>query len=186
MNHPGIYRLVVHYPPAAQVSRRLFAKTEPLLPPPTMTVRTAALLELPAMPRLSACGYGLVGTHQPPERARPRWPGFQETRPHPAAQNSHFWGVVPIKCSFGPEAAFHRSISGRDIRGAEQWPVRPCPNIGLLMSPPEWFLLTRPSVPASDATKDIGYPVREHGPYGSHPMHDDFDDEPGPDGSGTY
>lgn len=37
-----------------------------------------------------------------------------------------------------------------------------------------------------DATKDIGYPVREHGPYGSHPMHDDFDDESSPDGSGTY
>lgn len=37
-----------------------------------------------------------------------------------------------------------------------------------------------------DATKNIGYPVREHGPYGSHPMHDDFDDESGPDGSGTY
>jgi hypothetical protein len=37
-----------------------------------------------------------------------------------------------------------------------------------------------------DATKDVGYPVREHGPYGSHPMHDDFDDESGPDGSGTY
>jgi hypothetical protein len=37
-----------------------------------------------------------------------------------------------------------------------------------------------------DATKDIGYPVREHGPYGSHPMHDDFDDKSGPDGSGTY
>lgn len=37
-----------------------------------------------------------------------------------------------------------------------------------------------------DATKDIGYPVREHGPYGSHPMHDGFDDESGPDGSGTY
>jgi hypothetical protein len=25
-----------------------------------------------------------------------------------------------------------------------------------------------------DATKNIGYPAREHGPYGSHPMHDDF------------
>jgi hypothetical protein len=37
-----------------------------------------------------------------------------------------------------------------------------------------------------DATKDIGYPDREHGPYGSHPMHDDFDDESGPSGSGTY
>jgi len=37
-----------------------------------------------------------------------------------------------------------------------------------------------------DATKNIGYPIREHGPYGSHPMHDDFDDESGPDGSGTY
>ena len=37
-----------------------------------------------------------------------------------------------------------------------------------------------------DATKGIGYPAREHGPYGSHPMHDDFDDESGPDGSGTY
>lgn len=37
-----------------------------------------------------------------------------------------------------------------------------------------------------DATKDIGYPVREHGPYGSHPGHDDFDDESSPDGSGTY
>ena len=37
-----------------------------------------------------------------------------------------------------------------------------------------------------DATKNIGYPVREHGPYGSHPMHDDFDDESGPDGSGEY
>lgn len=40
--------------------------------------------------------------------------------------------------------------------------------------------------PTIDATKNIGYPVREHGPYGSHPMHDDFDDESGPDGSGTY
>ena len=37
-----------------------------------------------------------------------------------------------------------------------------------------------------DATKDIGYPVREQGTYGSHPMHDDFDDESGPDGSGIY
>ena len=37
-----------------------------------------------------------------------------------------------------------------------------------------------------DATKNIGYPVREHGPYGSHPMYDDLDDESGPDGSGTY
>jgi hypothetical protein len=37
-----------------------------------------------------------------------------------------------------------------------------------------------------DATRDIGYPARERGPYGSHPGHDDFDDESGPDGSGTY
>ena len=37
-----------------------------------------------------------------------------------------------------------------------------------------------------DATKDIGYPVREHGPYGSRPMHDDFNDESSPDGPGTY
>ena len=37
-----------------------------------------------------------------------------------------------------------------------------------------------------DATRNIGYPVRENGPYGSHPMHDDFDDESDPDGSGTY
>jgi hypothetical protein len=28
-----------------------------------------------------------------------------------------------------------------------------------------------------DASKDIGYPVREEGRYGSHPSHDDFDDE---------
>jgi hypothetical protein len=42
------------------------------------------------------------------------------------------------------------------------------------------------SDPRIDATKDIGYPVRDHGPYGSHPMHDDFDDESGPDGSGAY
>jgi hypothetical protein len=42
------------------------------------------------------------------------------------------------------------------------------------------------TVPRIDATKGIGYPVREHGPYGSHPMHDDFDDESGPNGSGTY
>jgi hypothetical protein len=40
--------------------------------------------------------------------------------------------------------------------------------------------------PGIDATKNIGYPIREHGPYGSHPMHDDFDDESGPDGSGAY
>ena len=37
-----------------------------------------------------------------------------------------------------------------------------------------------------DATKDIGYPHRERGRYGSHPMHDPFNDESGPDGSGTY
>jgi hypothetical protein len=41
-----------------------------------------------------------------------------------------------------------------------------------------------------DATKNIGYPVREWGSttqrYGSHPMHDPFDDESSPDGSGTY
>lgn len=37
-----------------------------------------------------------------------------------------------------------------------------------------------------DGTKDIGYPVREHWPYGSHPMCDPFDDESGPDGAGTY
>jgi hypothetical protein len=31
-----------------------------------------------------------------------------------------------------------------------------------------------------DATKDIGFPVREHGKYGSHPSHDGFDDESEP------
>lgn len=31
-----------------------------------------------------------------------------------------------------------------------------------------------------DATKDIGYPAREEGRYGSHPAHDDFDDEAKP------
>jgi hypothetical protein len=36
-----------------------------------------------------------------------------------------------------------------------------------------------------DKTKDVGYPARDHG-YGSHPMEDDFDDESGIDGSGTY
>jgi hypothetical protein len=37
-----------------------------------------------------------------------------------------------------------------------------------------------------DATKNIGYPAREQGTYGSHPMHDDFNDESNPDGSGSY
>jgi hypothetical protein len=37
-----------------------------------------------------------------------------------------------------------------------------------------------------DATKNIGYPVREHGPYGSHPVRDDFDDESDADGPGKY
>ena len=32
----------------------------------------------------------------------------------------------------------------------------------------------------SDATKDIGYPARESGKYGSHPSHDGFDDESEP------
>ena len=31
-----------------------------------------------------------------------------------------------------------------------------------------------------DATKNIGYPAREQGRYGSHPTHDDFDDESEP------
>lgn len=31
-----------------------------------------------------------------------------------------------------------------------------------------------------DATKNIGYPVREQGRYGSHPTHDDFGDESEP------
>jgi hypothetical protein len=31
-----------------------------------------------------------------------------------------------------------------------------------------------------DATKDIGYPAREEGRYGSHPAHDGFDDESKP------
>src|ERR1051326_7085738 len=35
-----------------------------------------------------------------------------------------------------------------------------------------------------DATKHIGYPVRENGTrYGSHSMHDDFNDQSDPDGS---
>lgn len=37
-----------------------------------------------------------------------------------------------------------------------------------------------------DATKDMGYPAREQGTYGSHPMHDDFNDESNSDGSGSY
>ena len=37
-----------------------------------------------------------------------------------------------------------------------------------------------------DATKNFGFPAREHGPYGSSPMQDPFDDESGPDGSGKY
>jgi hypothetical protein len=39
---------------------------------------------------------------------------------------------------------------------------------------------------ATDATKDMGFTAREHGPYGSHPMHDDFNEESDPDGSGKY
>jgi len=31
-----------------------------------------------------------------------------------------------------------------------------------------------------DATKNIGYPAREQGRYGSHPSHDGFDDESKP------
>jgi hypothetical protein len=31
-----------------------------------------------------------------------------------------------------------------------------------------------------DATKNIGYPAREQGRYGSHPSHDGFDDESEP------
>ncbi len=31
-----------------------------------------------------------------------------------------------------------------------------------------------------DATKNIGYPVRDEGRYGSHPSHDGFDDESEP------
>jgi hypothetical protein len=37
-----------------------------------------------------------------------------------------------------------------------------------------------------DATKDMGYPAREQGTFGSHPMHDDFNDESDSDGSGMY
>jgi hypothetical protein len=41
-----------------------------------------------------------------------------------------------------------------------------------------------------DATKNIGYPVREWPcmvpRYGSHSMRDPFDDESSPDGSGTH
>lgn len=44
----------------------------------------------------------------------------------------------------------------------------------------------RASESKMDATKNIGYPARESGPYGSHPGHDDFDDESGPDGPGSY
>jgi succinyl-CoA synthetase beta subunit len=40
--------------------------------------------------------------------------------------------------------------------------------------------------PGMDASKYIGYPVREHGPYGSHPVEDAYDDESSPDGPGTY
>jgi hypothetical protein len=32
-----------------------------------------------------------------------------------------------------------------------------------------------------DRTKGYGYPARESGRFGSHPMHDGFDDESGPD-----
>lgn len=37
-----------------------------------------------------------------------------------------------------------------------------------------------PVDPRIDATRNVGYPIRENGPYGSHPMHDDFDDESDP------
>jgi hypothetical protein len=50
----------------------------------------------------------------------------------------------------------------------------------------EYGLECEGSNPIMDATKDIGYPVREYGPYGSHAIHDSFDDESGPDGPGTY
>jgi hypothetical protein len=41
------------------------------------------------------------------------------------------------------------------------------------IEPPEWWNNL-------DATKNIGYPVREQGRYGSHPSHDGFDDESNP------
>jgi len=34
--------------------------------------------------------------------------------------------------------------------------------------------------PSLDATRDYGYPAREQGKHGSHPAHDDFSDESGP------
>lgn len=40
--------------------------------------------------------------------------------------------------------------------------------------------------PKMDATKNIGYPVRENGPYGSYPTHDAFNDESCADGPGIY
>ena len=94
-------------------------------------------------------------------------------------------------------------LTGDVVVIPQHWLAKPCPHgsVGLKFEPvtvqndplleyPEGDNYAEPQSTASDhkmdATKGIGYPVREHGPYGSHPVHDDFDDDSGPDGSGIY
>lgn len=72
--------------------------------------------------RLSARCCGLVGAHQPPERARPRWPGFKETHRIPPP---HIHEVLPL-----PEPRFTNCIShtrerrGNTLRERHRIPAR--------------------------------------------------------------
>jgi hypothetical protein len=96
-------------------------------------------------------------------------------------------------------------LGGEIVEVPESWLGNKCPhgNSGLRFSvvtddtgdgareiDPEDFCdfraETRTRDSSMDSTKNIGYPVREHGPYGSHPMHDNYEDESNPDGSESY
>jgi len=93
-------------------------------------------------------------------------------------------------------------LAGKVVLIPRNWLARPCPHgrLGLKFveqrdqsssEPESSSARTQSGEPdfeynSMDATKNIGYPVREHGPYGSHPVRDDFDDESDADGPGIY
>lgn len=77
------------------------------------------------------------------------------------------WGLH--RCPYTPNGLVLRFIDALDRIESMRWKEEE-----------EQIENEDPGRDTMDATKGIGYPVRECGRYGSHPSHDDFGDESPP------
>lgn len=77
----------------------------------------------------------------------------------------------------------YSDLAVRDALAAASGPAREAPRPNVIAVPPHELkneILQQKLARALDASKDFAHNFREEGRYGSHPVHDDYDDGSNP------